>query len=78
MGPFAPAVLGRFLHSLNKFCRDEYAMHYEVADYWAYDFAKASGAARMQWGCVLSWWGQANAAPVAGKCGASPPTPPWC
>lgn len=35
-----PAVLGRFLHSLNKFCHEEYGMRYEVSDYWVYDFAK--------------------------------------
>lgn len=33
-------VLGRFLHSLNKFCREEYGMQYDISDYWVYDFAK--------------------------------------
>lgn len=34
------AVLGRFLHSLNKFCLDEYGLEYDVSDYHVYDFAK--------------------------------------
>ncbi|KAL4419874.1 hypothetical protein ABPG75_006972 [Micractinium tetrahymenae] len=33
-------VLGRFLHSLNKFCLEEYGMQYDVSDYHVYDFAK--------------------------------------
>ncbi|PSC74997.1 NLI interacting factor-like phosphatase [Micractinium conductrix] len=33
-------VLGRFLHSLNKFCLEAYDMRYDVSDYWVYDFAK--------------------------------------
>lgn len=33
-------VLGRFLHSLNQFCHEEYDMRYSVSDYWVYDFAK--------------------------------------
>lgn len=33
-------VLGRFLHSLNKFCLEEYGMQYDVSDYHCYDFAK--------------------------------------
>ena len=34
------AVLGRFLHSLNAFCEEEYGQSYEVHDYHVYDFAK--------------------------------------
>lgn len=36
-------MLGRFLHSLNKFCLEEYGMRYDVTDYHVYDFAKAGG-----------------------------------
>eukprot|EP00891_Asterochloris_glomerata_P006050 jgi/Astpho2/6050/Aster-04003 len=38
------AVLGRFLHSLNRFCLDQYGMEYDVGDYEEYNFAKV-------WGC---------------------------
>ena len=34
------AVLGRFLHSLNRFCLDQYGMEYDVGDYEEYNFAK--------------------------------------
>ena len=34
------AVLGRFVHTLNLFCKDHYDMKYEVEDYWIYEFAK--------------------------------------
>eukprot|EP00775_Hariotina_reticulata_P008207 gene8207-8398_t len=33
-------VLGRFVHALNKFCKEEYGMDYSVSDYWIYEFAK--------------------------------------
>ncbi|GAB4815867.1 hypothetical protein N2152v2_002913 [Parachlorella kessleri] len=33
-------VLGRFLHSLNQFCREAYGMDFDVRDYHVYDFAK--------------------------------------
>ncbi|MEW5318544.1 MAG: hypothetical protein WDW38_009760 [Sanguina aurantia] len=33
-------VLGRFVHTLNKFCKDEYGMEYSVGDYNVYEFAK--------------------------------------
>jgi len=33
-------VLGRFIHSLNQFCFDEYGLEYDVRDYHVYDFAK--------------------------------------
>ena len=36
------AVLGRFLHSLNQFCREAYGMDFDVHDYHVYDFAKVS------------------------------------
>jgi 5'(3')-deoxyribonucleotidase len=38
--PPSLAVLGRFVHSLNKFCEEEYGITYEISDYFAYDFAK--------------------------------------
>lgn len=38
------AVLGRFVHSLNNFCLEEYGLEYTVSDYHIYDFAKV-------WGC---------------------------
>ena len=53
MTPLVPAcppprpprtVLGRFLHSLNTFCREQYGMRYDVSDYWVYDFAKVCAA----------------------------------
>ena len=34
------AVLGRFVHSLNAFCMEEYGLEYQVSDYHIYDFAK--------------------------------------
>jgi hypothetical protein len=34
------AVLGRFVYALNKFCKEEYGMEYDVSDYWVYEFAK--------------------------------------
>ncbi|CAK0782503.1 hypothetical protein CVIRNUC_005721 [Coccomyxa viridis] len=33
-------VLGRFLHSLNKFCEEEYGLHFDIPDYSVYEFAK--------------------------------------
>lgn len=33
-------VLGRFVYALNKFCKEEYGMEYDVSDYWVYEFAK--------------------------------------
>lgn len=39
-------VLGRFLHSLNKFCHEEYDLEYDISDYEQYDFASV-------WGCSL-------------------------
>lgn len=33
-------VLGRFVYALNKFCKEEYGMDYDVSDYWVYEFAK--------------------------------------
>lgn len=41
----AYAVLGRFVHTLNKFCLDEYGMEYSVSDYSVYEFAKVSASA---------------------------------
>lgn len=38
--PTPPAVLGRFLHSLNQFCLEEHGREYQVSDYFLYDFAK--------------------------------------
>ena len=38
----AHAVLGRFVHTLNLFCKDHYDMDYSIEDYWVYEFAKAS------------------------------------
>lgn len=34
------AVLGRFLHSLNKFCEEEYGLLFDIPDYSVYEFAK--------------------------------------
>ena len=36
------AVLGRFLHSLNKFVLEEYNLEYDICDYKQYDFASVS------------------------------------
>lgn len=33
-------VLGRFVHTLNRFCKDHYEMDYREADYSIYEFAK--------------------------------------
>ncbi|KAK9901259.1 hypothetical protein WJX75_002903 [Coccomyxa subellipsoidea] len=33
-------VLGRFLHSLNKFCHEEYGLEFDIPDYSVYEFAK--------------------------------------
>ncbi|GAX75339.1 hypothetical protein CEUSTIGMA_g2784.t1 [Chlamydomonas eustigma] len=33
-------VLGRFVYTLNQFCRDKYGMEYDVKDYWIYEYAK--------------------------------------
>ena len=33
------AVLGRFLHSLNKYCLEEFNVQYNIEDYKQYDFA---------------------------------------
>ncbi len=35
------AVLGRFLHSLNKFALEEYGLEFDICDYDVYEFAKA-------------------------------------
>lgn len=41
---FAPsccdAVLGRFVWTLNRFCKEAYDMDHGVHDYWVYEFAK--------------------------------------
>ena len=37
---FLLAVLGRFVYTLNQFCREQYGMSYCVTDYWIYEFAK--------------------------------------
>lgn len=37
---FGAAVLGRFIHSLNNFCLEEYGVQYDISDYHVYDFAK--------------------------------------
>jgi len=42
--PLCAAVLGRFLHSLNQFCREAYGMDFNVCDYHVYDFAKVGHA----------------------------------
>ena len=34
------AVLGRFLHSLNKFAHEEYGLKFDICDYDVYEFAK--------------------------------------
>ena len=36
------AVLGRFLHSLNKFCEEEYGLLFDIPDYSVYEFAKVA------------------------------------
>ena len=41
------AVLGRFLHSLNRFCLDQYGMEYDVGDYEEYNFAKVGSETSM-------------------------------
>lgn len=33
-------VLGRFVHTLNRFCKDHYEMEYHEKDYFIYEFAK--------------------------------------
>eukprot|EP00884_Botryococcus_braunii_P011992 jgi/Botrbrau1/20794/Bobra.0156s0024.1 len=33
-------VLGRFLHSLNKFCFEAYGLNHDISDYFVYEFAK--------------------------------------
>ena len=33
-------VLGRFLHSLNKFAHEEYGLEFDICDYDVYEFAK--------------------------------------
>lgn len=38
--PPMPAVLGRFVHTLNAFCKEKYGMEHSVSDYWVYEFAK--------------------------------------
>ena len=37
-------MLGRFLHSLNKFCKEEYGLHFDIPDYSVYEFAKVCAA----------------------------------
>lgn len=34
------SVLGRFLHKLNGFCKDEYGLDVDISDYHVYEFAK--------------------------------------
>jgi hypothetical protein len=36
-------VLGRFLHKLNEFCKDEYGLDVDISDYHVYEFAKVRG-----------------------------------
>jgi len=33
-------VLGRFVFTLNQFCKEQYGMEHDVSDYWVYEFAK--------------------------------------
>ena len=48
------AVLGRFVHSLNLFCKDRYDMDYDVEDYWIYEFAKVGKlACQFQKDCYM-------------------------
>ncbi len=35
-------MLGRFLHSLNKFCEEEYGLLFDIPDYSVYEFAKVA------------------------------------
>ena len=37
---FKKTVLGRFLHKLNGFCKDEYGLDVDISDYHVYEFAK--------------------------------------
>lgn len=39
-------VLGRFVHALNGFCRDEYGWQYDVSDYHEYVYAKVWGVSQ--------------------------------
>ncbi|KAI8469855.1 MAG: hypothetical protein J3K34DRAFT_377511 [Monoraphidium minutum] len=50
-------VLGRFVFALNDFCKQQYGMSYDVADYWVYEFAKRR--TRRAWGGACRWriWG---------------------
>ena len=34
------AVLGRFLHSLNKYCTDTHGLSFDICDYSDYNFHK--------------------------------------
>lgn len=46
-------MLGRFVYSLNRFCKEKYDMDYDVDDYHIYEFAKVSrripNASRIPW-----------------------------
>lgn len=44
----AAAVLGRFLHSLNQFLAEVEGKHFDVPDYFAYDFAKVGRRRALQ------------------------------
>jgi hypothetical protein len=50
---FVCIVLGRFIYSLNRFCKEKYDMDYDVDDYHIYEFAKVSrrtlNASRIPW-----------------------------
>lgn len=37
-----PAVLGRFLHSLNKYCLESHGLKFDICDYSDYNFHKVS------------------------------------
>jgi hypothetical protein len=51
INPLLFPVLGRFVHALNGFCRDEYGWEYDVSDYWIYEYAKVcAGQAGGVWG----------------------------
>lgn len=41
----SPAVLGRFLHSLNKYCLEEFGSHFDISDYSEYNFAQVGECA---------------------------------
>ena len=51
-------MLGRFLHSLNKFCEEEYGLLFDIPDYSVYEFAKVFQPAHPSACCGyhLKWW----------------------